>query len=171
MKKVTTNAATINHEVIDKILEDQTTSKSAKIKALFDLGLECKDIATSLGIRYNFAYNIISNYARINGIEIQSTQRGAKTAIIRQMALDGKTIAEISKETKTNYSQVWKIYHDTVPSGKAVAPAAEHTATKSGSSKVKATQSAGEVKISHIAPNPATKEEKAKAVATNATKG
>lgn len=167
------NTTEINREAMDKILDDVTTSKSYRIKALFDLGMECNDIAKCLGIRYNFAYNIISNYARINDIELTTSERGSKTAAVKALSAEGKTIAEISKATKTNYSQVWKIVNDMKKAGELKdKDMVEQKAPQPASSKVKAAQQkAGAVKVSHIDPKPVTKEEKDKAVAVNAIKG
>lgn len=93
---------------IKKILKAEV-SKSQKIKDLFDIGLEVKEIAEKLGIRYNFAYNVISNYIMINGIEIEQSNKETKKDQIKLLFSQGKSNKEICIELKTNYNYVCKI--------------------------------------------------------------
>jgi DNA-binding NarL/FixJ family response regulator len=95
-------------EKVEKILKTET-SKSNKIKELFNLGLEIKDIAALLNIRYNFAYNVISNYIIINDIEIIKEEKESKKDKVIELHKKGKTNIEISKELKTNYNYIYKI--------------------------------------------------------------
>jgi len=46
-------------------------NKSAEIRRLYDLGLSVQEIATTLGIRYQFAYNVVSHYARSKSLARQ----------------------------------------------------------------------------------------------------
>lgn len=106
MKKA--NTTTINTKAINKILASET-SKSAKIKALFDGGLEVKAIAQLLEIRYNFAYNVISNYCNIEDIDVEATKTTSKKDQVIALFQQGLSNKEIAKELKTNYNYVCKI--------------------------------------------------------------
>lgn len=87
-----------------------SVSKSQKMVALYDLGMDLKDIATTIGVRYNFVYNVVSNYCRVNDIDLRTNKGGAtkKDAIIALVEA-GKSNTEISKELKTNYNYVSKV--------------------------------------------------------------
>lgn len=92
---------------IQKILNDENLSKSAKIKIFFEAGLNVKEIANILNIRYNFAYNVISNYVNVENIPtIQNKEKSKKDQII-EMFLNGQTNKEISINLKTNYNYVF----------------------------------------------------------------
>ena len=96
-------------KAVEKIVKDEALSKSAKVKALFDGGLEVKEIATALGIRYNFAYNVISNYIIVNEIEVETQRKASKKDAVWAMLDEGKTAKEIAIELKTNYNYVYKL--------------------------------------------------------------
>ena len=94
---------------IEKILKAEG-SKSSKMKELYNGGMEIKEIAEVLGVKYNFVYNVISNECRINGIELRTNKnRGGKKEAIIALYKEGKSNAEISKELKTNYQYVYKV--------------------------------------------------------------
>jgi DNA-binding NarL/FixJ family response regulator len=72
--------------------------------------MEIKEIAAAMGTRYNFVYNVISNFARMNDVELRTNKGGeSKKATIIEMVKAGKTNTEIAKELKTNYNYVYKI--------------------------------------------------------------
>lgn len=100
---------------IKKVVENEGLSKSAKMKELFELGLEIKTIAEHLQVRYNFVYNVISNYVNMNGIQVESHKKEGKKDKIIELFLAGKSNKEISIELKTNYNYVY----NTVKSYKA----------------------------------------------------
>ena len=79
------------------------------MKDLFELGLEIKEIATMMNVRYNFVYNVVSNYVRINDIETTSVERSSRKNEILDMFKQGKSNIEISKELKVNYTYVFKV--------------------------------------------------------------
>lgn len=118
MKKL--QAESITAAQIKKLLADESTSKSSKIKALFDAGLTVKDIAAHLQIRYNFAYNVISNYVNMNDIQLEVVAKDNKKQKIIELHLQQKSNKEISIELKTNYNYVfntikaYKLSQDTV---------------------------------------------------------
>lgn len=96
---------------INEILNNTALSKSQRFIKLYDLGLEIKEISTLCEVRYNFVYNVISNYTRMNDIELRTnkTNENSKKAMIIKLYNDGKTNTEIAKELKTNYNYVYKI--------------------------------------------------------------
>lgn len=115
MKKLMENNVVVkmdSKKVKDIVAKDG--SKSGKMKELFDLGFEVKEIQKILNdgginVIYNFVYNVVSNYININGIVVvQEKKVGKKDGIIK-LYLDGKTNKEISKEMKTNYNYVLKV--------------------------------------------------------------
>ena len=95
---------------ITTILESNE-SKSKKMIALYNGGMEIKEIATLMEVRYNFVYNVISNMCRMNDVELRTNQGNgnSKKAIIIEMMKEGKSNTEIAKELKTNYNYVYKI--------------------------------------------------------------
>lgn len=93
---------------INKIKELEV-SKSQKMKELFELGLEIKEVASIMGTRYQFAYNVISNWVNMNGIEVMEEERVSKKGEIIKQYLDGKSNKEISIDQKVNYNYVFKV--------------------------------------------------------------
>lgn len=96
-------------------------SKSAKMKALFNLGLEVKQIAELMQVRYNFVYNVVSNMVRINDIEVEQVKKDSKRDDIVRLLKEGKSNIEISKELKCNYNYVWKVVNEELKKGKVEA--------------------------------------------------
>lgn len=90
-------------------IKSSEISKSAKIKEMFGLGLGIKEIASIMEIRYQFAYNVITNYINMNSIEVLIEERESKKDIIITQYLAGKTNKEISIDLKVNYNYVFKI--------------------------------------------------------------
>jgi DNA-binding NarL/FixJ family response regulator len=84
-------------------------SKSSKMKQLFQLGLEVKEIATLLEVRYNFVYNVISNQVIVEGLEVETTKQSSKKDQVRELFNQGKSNKEIAIELKTNYNYVYKL--------------------------------------------------------------
>ena len=109
MKKMLTKKVSRVEERAQVIVNDQVLNKSAKMKALFDLGLEVKAISVMLGVRYNFVYNVISNYVLINGIEVDNSSRGSKKEKVIELLEAGKSVKEICVELQCNMNYVYKI--------------------------------------------------------------
>lgn len=89
-----------------------TMTKGAGIRECFAGGLEVKDIAAKLGIRYNHVYNVVKNEVLVHDLEVEKSARGgenSKKAQIVQMLQDGKTITEVSRELKCMYNYVWSV--------------------------------------------------------------
>ena len=95
---------------IKKILESDL-SKSKKMIELYNQNLEIKEISTLLDVRYNFVYNVISNFCRMNDVELRTNKdnNNSKKALIVELFNAGKSNTEIAKELKTNYNYVYKI--------------------------------------------------------------
>ena len=97
-------------ETMKKILADETMSKSKKMLALYNEGLEIGEIAKAMGVRYNFVYNVVSNDCRKNGTEVRVTKKqGAVKESIVQLLEQGKSKTEIQKTLGTNYNYVFKV--------------------------------------------------------------
>jgi hypothetical protein len=99
----------MDNKGIQALLKDDKMSKSMKIRKLFEGGKDVKEIAEILGIRYNFAYNVLSNHVNINDIPVEKVQRESKRDDIIVLLKQGKTLADVSRATKTNYNYIWKI--------------------------------------------------------------
>ena len=95
---------------IQKIINN-ASSKSQAMVELYNQGLEIKQIANAMDVRYNFVYNVISNHCRMNDIELRTNKgnENSKKVMIEKLFKEGKTNVEISKELKTNYNYVYKI--------------------------------------------------------------
>ena len=107
MKKVEVKKMSKNQ--VEAVLKDEKLSKSAKVRALFDGGLEVKEIATLLNIRYNFAYNVLQNHIIQNDIKVEKSERNSKKDEIIKLLSEGKSLVEVCKATKSNYNYVWKL--------------------------------------------------------------
>ena len=97
---------------IQVIAQNPELSKSAKMKAMYDLGMGIKDIANTLQVRYNFVYNVISNYCITQGTEMVHKKTESKKDVIMKMFDAGKTVKEIAVELKTNYQYVYKLHKE-----------------------------------------------------------
>lgn len=112
MKKQLEAEVQITEEAVMTVLQS-SISKSKKMIALFDLGLDTKEISEVMTrfegklVRYNFVYNVLSNHININGIPVESQERSGKKEQILAMFLAGKTNKEISIDLKTNYNYVF----------------------------------------------------------------
>lgn len=86
-------------------------SKSKAMVELYNEGCEIKEIATAMEVRYNFVYNVVSNYCRMNEVELRTNKvdGNSKKAQITELYKAGKSNTEIAKELKTNYNYVYKI--------------------------------------------------------------
>ena len=93
---------------IKKIVE-QEISKSQRMIQLYNGGLEIKEIANVMGVRYNFVYNVVSNYCRMNDVQMRVVVKENKKAKIIQLIEAGKTNVEISAETKCCYNYVFGV--------------------------------------------------------------
>lgn len=102
-------------EVVEKV-NNKVISKSEGMRILYDMNgeLELKEIAELLGVRYQFVYNAVSNYCRIEGKEIRTGERGkgngvSKKDMIIDLLKQGKSKTEISAELKCYYNYVYNV--------------------------------------------------------------
>ena len=93
---------------IKKIVE-QDISKSQRMIQLYNGGLEIKEVAAIMGTRYNFVYNVVSNYCRMNDIPMRVVVKENKKAAIIELIEAGKTNVEISAEIKCCYNYVFNV--------------------------------------------------------------
>lgn len=103
------NQVEMSKASVTKLVKDESVSKSAKMKALFEAGYSIKEISTMLDVRYNFVYNVVSNHVTVNGVEVESTKRAGKKEAIIELFNQGKTNKEISAELKSNYNYVYNV--------------------------------------------------------------
>jgi transposase-like protein len=96
-------------EKVNLIIKNENTSKSSKMKDMFMLGLNIKDISIKMNVRYNFVYNVISNYVIVSGVEIEKEVKISKKDVIKELLLANKSVKEIAIELKTNMNYVYKI--------------------------------------------------------------
>jgi hypothetical protein len=108
MKKKMEQEVKVTKGMIEKVVKGDG-SKSGKMKELFDLGLEVKEISQVLDVRYNFVYNVVSNYCNMNGITVESQKKESKKDDIIRLYKEGKSNKEISIELKTNYNYVFNV--------------------------------------------------------------
>ena len=111
----------LERKEVEKILKAEL-SKSEKMKILFRGGLEVKEIAELMNVRYNFVYNVVSNMIRINDLEnnvIKEEKENKRKDIVRLLK-EGKSNVEISKELRCNYNYVWKVVNEELRKSKNV---------------------------------------------------
>lgn len=46
-------------------------SKSAQIRDMYDQGMKVQQIADALGIRYQFAYNVVSHHVKTKALQVR----------------------------------------------------------------------------------------------------
>lgn len=85
-------------------------SKSAKMIAMYNEGMDIGAIAKELGVRYNFVYNVVSVRCMKEGTQIRTQRKqGEKKAAIIELIEAGKTNKEISEATGCYYNYVFKV--------------------------------------------------------------
>lgn len=116
------NVKEISKKVMDSkvkaIVSNESTSKSAKMRELFNLGLDVKEIANIMNVRYNFVYNVVSNLVIVEGLSVVSNKKESKKDKVIELFNQGKSNKEIAIELKTNYNYVYKIVKEYKDSNK-----------------------------------------------------
>lgn len=107
--KATKVVKKLSKEEIKALVENTQVSKSAKVRQLFDSGMDIKSISQLLQIRYNFAYNVLQNHVIQNGIAVEKSVRVSKRDDIVKLLKTGMSLADVSRKTRTNYNYIWKI--------------------------------------------------------------
>ena len=108
MEKAVEVRVEVNGKEVRAVLK-QEVSKSQKMKELFELGFDVKTISNILDVRYNFVYNVISNYVNMEGIEVVRNKVAGKEDQIIELYPAGKSNKEISIDLKTNYNYVYNV--------------------------------------------------------------
>ena len=106
MKMLQTN--NVSKEEIDSIINKES-SKSSRMKELFLLGIDIKQISILMNTRYQFVYNVCSNFVNIESLEIVQEEKHSKKSEVIALFLNNHSNIEISKLLKTNYNYVYKI--------------------------------------------------------------
>lgn len=111
MKKVMVQELGIKalEKAIKVVKDNETLSKSGKMKELFHLGLDVKEIAGIMEVRYNFVYNVVSNMIIVDGVEVENNKTASKKDAVWELLDQGKTTKEIAVELKTNYNYIYKL--------------------------------------------------------------
>jgi hypothetical protein len=65
------------------MVSGEKVNKSDRIRGLFDSGLSVTEISNAIGVRYQFAYNVVSYYVRQKEALYASTGRVASTTGFR----------------------------------------------------------------------------------------
>jgi len=114
MKRLMDGTTTeVTEQAIASVLTG-TGSKSGKMKELFNMGLEIKQISVLMNVRYNFVYNVVQNMVIVEGIEVETNRGSSKKDEVWKLLDLGKTTKEIAIELKTNYNYVYKLKKDWV---------------------------------------------------------
>lgn len=102
-------AAKTTKTKINSILNGEGT-KSSKMRALYNEGMEIGEIAKLMNVRYNFVYNVVSTDAMKKGETVRvSRKNGSVKASIIALIDEGKTNKEISQATGALYNYVFKV--------------------------------------------------------------
>lgn len=90
-------------------------SKSAKIRELYDAtDLTVAEIADKVGVRYQFAYNVVARHCAKKGEKVRKARPITTSSQIREMLDRGMSPGQIAKMLNTNYvfvHQVAKRYY------------------------------------------------------------
>lgn len=81
-------------------------TKTASIKALHAEGKSVAEISKALGIKYQFAYNVLK---QANLVVVVRDKQDTKTAKILAMHAEGKSITEISKALEIRFQHVYNV--------------------------------------------------------------
>lgn len=108
---------TVIPEVVEQTMEEKLMaivakeglSKSGKMKEMYELGAQVKEIAKLMDVRYNFVYNVISNHCIVSGVALTHTKKESKKDIVWAMFDQGKTVKEVAVDLKTNYQYIYKL--------------------------------------------------------------
>lgn len=109
MRKYLSKEVKVSKKKVGEVVNNENLSKSGKMRELFNMGFSVKEISNLLGVRYNFVYNVISNYVNVNEIKVVNEKKVTKKELIIKLYEEGKTRKEISIELKTNYNYVFNV--------------------------------------------------------------
>lgn len=85
-------------------------SKSGKMLKLYGKGMEIREIAKVMGVRYNFVYNVVSNDCLKKNEEVRVNKKNGsvKNGII-ELVKSGKSNNDIVREMGVNKNYVYKV--------------------------------------------------------------
>lgn len=89
--------------------------KSELMKEMYLDGMEIKEIAEVMMVRYNFVYNVVSNMCRVDRVELRTNKKvvgESKKDKIIELLNKGMNKAEVSRELCVNYNYVFKVEKD-----------------------------------------------------------
>lgn len=84
-------------------------SKSKKMIEMYLNGGEISEISKLMGVRYNFSYNVISNYCRVEGVDMNKVVKESKKGKIVELLKEGKSLVDVSKELRCSYNYVFNV--------------------------------------------------------------
>lgn len=84
-------------------------SKSAQIRELYNQGMSVGECAKQVGVRYQFAYNVVRKQCDKEGVEVRRVNKVTKSDQFRELAAQGKTPGQVAKELNANYSFVHQV--------------------------------------------------------------
>src|SRR5690606_8388164 len=112
MRKYLSNEVKVSKKKVGEVVNNENLSKSGKMRELFNMGFSVKEISNLLGVRYNFVYNVISNYVNVNEIKVVNETKVTKKELIVALYEEGKTRKENSSELKPNYNDVFSVINE-----------------------------------------------------------
>lgn len=91
-------------------IKESAPSKSQAIITMFQKGMETGEIAKAMGIRYQFAFNVIQNHCFKTGVDMPKREKGeTKKAQIIELLKKDMRPSEIAKTMQCNSNMVYKI--------------------------------------------------------------
>jgi transposase-like protein len=84
-------------------------SKSKMMVRMYNEGGEISEISKIMGVRYNFVYNVVSNYCRVNEVDLRTVEKDSKKGAIIELIEKGLSNNEISRELKSCYNYVFSV--------------------------------------------------------------
>lgn len=87
-------------------------NKSARMRQYFDEhdgDVSIAEVADEIGVRYQFAYQVLRRHCRKNDLELPTSNNSGPTKKDEMIELweEGMAIADIAKAVDTNYSYAW----------------------------------------------------------------
>lgn len=86
------------------------TSKSAKMRKLYDDGMYISDIAKKLNVRPQFVYNVIEAYVGEGNIRTKVDRSDSWSAKFREEFAQGAKVSEVARKFNKSDSFVYSVY-------------------------------------------------------------
>lgn len=94
---------------IEVILNDESLNKSEKMRRLYELGLDLTTIANYMHVRYNFVYNVVTDYLRVRSAQVMTGDYVTKKQQIIGLFEEGESMPHISQKLHTDYNYVRRV--------------------------------------------------------------